>query len=102
MKLERSHSPEPRRGSLYVRSHESDNPHTKPKEVEIPENDNENGGSLTGADTPPLGQKKHDLNDFKKEAAPSGKETPVKNVALDTVEDLVLSWTTLSRDMIQL
>lgn len=52
------------------------------------------------ADTLPLRHKALDVNNSKREATSSGKEGPRKHV--DTLEDLVLSWTVLPRDMIQL
>ncbi|KAI2701361.1 hypothetical protein CBS147332_7963 [Penicillium roqueforti] len=48
-----------------------------------------------------LEQKALDASSSKLEAT-SGKESPKKHVAWDTLEDLMLSWTTLPRDMIRL
>ncbi|OQE18901.1 hypothetical protein PENFLA_c020G01011 [Penicillium flavigenum] len=53
------------------------------------------------ADTPPLRQKALDVSSSKL-VATSGKESPRKHVAWDTLEDLMLSWTILPRDMIWL
>jgi hypothetical protein len=54
------------------------------------------------ADTPSPKQKALDFSTSKKEATSSGKEGPKEHVAWDTLEDLVLFWTMLPRDMIQL
>lgn len=53
-------------------------------------------------DIPVLEHKAPDVKDSRRKATTSGKEGPRKQVAWGTLEDLVLSWTTLSRDMIRL
>jgi hypothetical protein len=90
-----------RRGILDRDNHREDLPGGKAPACDD-EKDDKNEDESMEVDTPTLGQKASDISDFRREITSSGKEGPRKHVASETLEDLVLSWTNLSRDMIQL